>query len=1281
MISERLASSLGLPHTHDPIPVTGIAGTTRCKFIVTSDVCSVDSRFKLQDVTFTVTPSLEPISTPNNVSEILKKPELRHYSLADSDLGGRVDLVLGVTQTSALTTGCPFQVGDLQALPTQLGLCLSCPLDSSSRPVVSTVTSSTSLEADLSRLWELDKVPEASTLTADEQSALDQFDATCLRKEGRYAVSLPRTSAPPTLGDSRKQAVSRLFSNEKSLQLKGKLDAFQDVISEYFTMDHAEEVPPADLLSPAYYLSVHAVLKESSTSTKVRAVFDASARTSTGSSLNDQLLPGPNLYPPLTDVLVRFRCHNVAVSADISKMFREILLNPEERDWHRFLYRAADNHIREARMKRLTFGVKSSPFLATQVLRRHASSHLTSHPDAAKIVLNDFYVDDVLTGAPSTDQAFNVFKNLRSLLSDAGMDLRKWRTNDPALKNLILAHLLESDTCSISPASSAPKALGVHWDTTADALHVAVPDTPPSPSKVTKRVIAAITAGVFDVLGLFSPVVICARILFQDTWRRNLTWDEEVPEDILARWDNWLSDLPIIHSHPVPRKLFVDTSPHRKLTLHGFCDASSVAYGVVIYARTEAPDSSTHTSLVIAKARVLPTKPITIPKAELSGALLLAKMMRHTLHLLNLPTDASYAWTDSQIVLFWLPKSPSALNRFVANRVASIQELLPPTHWRHVPSAENPADLASRGVRAEELIASQLWWHGPSWLTQPPQFWPPPFRTQPTIPVYTVSVKPCSSLSPTLQAFICYLSSVRSSFFSLVRVMCYVHRFLHNCRAASKDCIMGPLTLKEIERSKFCLYRLSQLQAFPEAFRAAKDLSPLPRGHPLHHFRVKLAEDGHLIALSRVRNPDSPNLPAELVVLSSKSTLTKLLLLTLHRAYGHPGTSTLSTIISTSFVVIGLRNYLKKLSRSCVTCQKVLAKPLTHLMGLLPAVRTTPAPPFHNTGVDFAGPLTLRVGYTRKPVHVKCYVAVFVCMCTKAVHLDLCHQLTSEDFMATLRRFVARRGCPAHLFSDNGTNFIGAREEIRAIQKMAESEKFRGSLISFAANNNMQWHHIPPRAPHFGGLWEAAVKAMKIALQKIAAPHPMTWPELYTLLTEVECVLNSRPIAPLRADDLQESNTLTPGHFLIGRPLKALPSRRPSSGKLSLLKRWNLVERLQADIWRYWSSAYLSSCTQRAKWLKPGYTLKVGDVVLVKDETLKSRAWPLAVVEELHCGTDGVTRAVTLRCKGKQYQRSANRLVPLVTDSDEDHHERTSSPAPPGVCSGPNTDPEQESQV
>jgi len=326
-------------------------------------------------------------------------------------------------------------------------------------------------------------------------------------------------------------------------------------------------------------------------------------------------------------------------------------------------------------------------------------------------------------------------------------------------------------------------------------------------------------------------------------------------------------------------------------------------------------------------------------------------------------------------------------------------------------------------------------------------------------------------------------------------------------------------------------------------------------------------------------------------------------------------------------------------------------------MGLLPAKRTAPAPPFLSVGIDFAGPFTIRRGYTRKPTLIKCYVVVFVCLFTKCVHLDLCSSLSTEDFLATLRRFISRRGTPTTIFSDNGTNFQGAREHIRELQKMMESPETLQAISHFATSNDISWQHIPPRTPHFGGLWEAAVKSMKLLLRKNVAPHPLRYDELYTLVTEAEAILNSRPLLPLQTDDITDGSYLTPGHFLIGRPLRAPPTTAsPPQGKISLLRRWNLVSRLSSDLWKQWLGSYLSSLAVRAKWIQPGRPPQVGDVVFVKDETLVTRQWPVAVITDVFPGDDGQIRVVELRCKGKTYRRATERLIPLRREADSSSH-------------------------
>ncbi len=697
-------------------------------------------------------------------------------------------------------------------------------------------------------------------------------------------------------------------------------------------------------------------------------------------------------------------------------------------------------------------------------------------------------------------------------------------------------------------------------------------------------------------------------------------------------------------------------------SLHGFSDASQLAYGAAVYLRRIHADNSTHCALLSAKSRVMPLKTLTIPKAELQAALLLSQLLTHVASLLHIPLKDCYAWSDSQITLHWLLKPPDKLQQFVSNRVKSITEVLPASHWRYIRTNDNPADLTSRGLPPKELLSSNLWWSGPPRLKLSPDSWPfqpLPGKHPPAPPVSCLSVT-CERDSQEME-FLKDLTNRFSSFHHLTRVVAWIQRFHHNSKLRKDDRqILPVLQSSEVSKAKKTLIKLAQQCSFVGVFSLIRQGKTLPQGHSLRHHLLDITDEGLLTVTSRVRKKTDTSQPLHLILLSSKSRLTILLLRTLHKTYGHPGISALSSILGYTYFIPGLRNLLKGISRSCANCQKAYSQTLSHQMGLLPAKRTAPAPPFVSVGIDFAGPFTIRRGYTRKPTLIKCYVVVFVCLFTKCVHLDLCSSLSTEDFLATLRRFIFRRGTPTTIFSDNGTNFQGAREHIRELQKMMESPETLQAISHFATSNDISWQHIPPRTPHFGGLWEAAVKSMKLLLRKNVAPHPLRYDELYTLVTEAEAILNSRPLLPLQTDDITDGSYLTPGHFLIGRPLRAPPTPDSPQGKISLLRRWNLVSRLTSDLWKQWLGSYLSSLAVRAKWIQPGRPPQVGDVVFVKDETLATRQWPVAVITEVFPGDDGQIRVVELRCKGKTYRRATERLIPLRRE-EADSSSHTSS--------------------
>ncbi len=1051
---------------------------------------------------------------------------------------------------------------------------------------------------------------------------------------------------PPPLGESQQTAIKRFLRNEKALKNRNQWDNFDEVLKGYIDLGHAEIVPEAELKKPHYYLPVHGVIKESSSTTRLRAVFDASCKTSTGHSLNDQLLPGPNLYPLLSTVINKFRLPQIAVTADISKMFREIVLHPDERDYHRFLFRTDNGHLVSARMRRLTFGVTSSPYLATQTLHKLAEECRQQYPLASHTIRHLFYVDDCLAGADTFNQAKELVNELIPALSSIGMTLRKFRSNSEELMESIPETLREKEDLTIQDPKSAGRTLGIHWKVRNDTFHITSPTPPSSEVNATKRVIASTAAQVYDILGLWAPATVIARMLLQELWRRELDWDAAMPEDVERKWREWMAELPLLTEHPIPRRLLTSSCTFN-LQLHGFSDASTKAYRAVIYLRAVYSDSSTSVMLVTAKSRVTPVKPETIPRLELTAALMLARLVKATASDLDISLDNCYAWTDSSIVLSWLHHSPATLKTYQANRVAAILDILRRSQWRHVRSPDNPADLPSRGMLPTELIKTPLWWFGPPWLLSSPEHWP---HTRLTFKESGEGFKPMTvtTVTPPKTAPWKFWEEI-SDFDRLVRIITYCRRFIAACRRQNEiKTATTSLISDEITATRNHLLHISQRETYPEVFEWLKKKRTIPKHHLLSKFDVSIDKGTNLLVVSgRVKRTDALASRCQ-VVLSLKSHITALFVNTRHRTWHHPGVTTMLSLLTDNYYIPRVRNFLKLLSRKCVHCQKAYALPISQRMGDLPTSRTTPAPPFERTGVDFAGPFLITRGNPRKPTRVKAYAAVFICLATRAVHFEVCSDLSTDSFLACLRRFIGRRGCPAHVYSDNGTNFLGAKNELEEISTMMTSPGTKDA-INDITSHHIQWHFTPPRTPHFGGLWEASVKSMKTLLRKNLESRPLSYDELETILIEAEATLNSRPLDSNISTEPDSPELLTPGHFLIGRPLLSLPPTSVNnSDRPLLLKRWAYIRRLTTDLWKKWKSTYVQAINARSKWTSYRRNFQVGDIVLLKDEMIRERTWPLAKVLHTYPGEDNLVRVVDLLCNRRVYRCATNRLVLLV---------------------------------
>ena len=1264
-ISERLAQSLRLPLSTQQVRITGITGMSRnsplqsiASFAISPTLSSTE---KLQ-VSAIVVPRVTCDLPTQPVHLSTQWGHLKDLHLADPDFGQpcKIDVLLGVDVYADVLlhgrrSGPP---GTPVAFETKFGWVLAGRTNHGTPSSAASHHAATISGDDLLRkFWEIEECPGATPSYSPEERAVVRHFAENHRRsqDGRFVVPLPRNTQAKQLGESRSSAVRRFLSLERSLRSKGQFVEFATVMNEYVDLNHAEPVPTVDLKKPpheTFYLPMHAVRKEESTTTKLRVVFDASAKSSTGVSLNDSLLVGPTVHPPLLDVLLRFRTHRVALTTDVSKMYRAVELVPADRDLHRFVWRNDPQDVLlDYRMTRVTFGVSASSFAANMAVKQNALDHALEFPLAAKCVDTSFYVDDGLTGADSVEEAVELQRQLQHLFTKGGFLLRKWNSSDPQAIQHLSEDLKDTKlTHDLPMTETYTKTLGIQWNAQDDYFKISVPSPAPLET-LTKRGLVSDVAKTFDVMGWFSPSTIKAKILMQQLWEHKVDWDDPVPEAIHSAWLQWRTELHLLSQKIIPRCFFLKDSDSLSFEIHGFSDASELAYAAVVYLRITDSSNHTHISMIMSKSKVAPIKRLTIPRLELCGAQLLARLIHHVRQVLDIPLSKVYAWTDSTIVLNWLDGSPRRFKTYVGNRISTIVDLVPPDKWRHVRSADNPADCASRGLYPSELLEYSLWWNGPDWLDKSPSEWPEQLPLQPN----QVEVdSPEVSLHTATRTVIPIVPIGRfSSFNHLKRVTAWMLRFIGNCQI--KDPLMRnscPLVATELQAAENYWIKLIQSAHFEEDLTSLRTKQSLSKSSSLLHLQPFLDDSGILrVGGRRQLSQTSGYRSRHPAILHGRHPLTHVLVRDEHLRLLHAGPTLLTSSLSRRFHLVGGRKLIRSITRECVTCRKYTARPKPQLLGQLPVERITPGSVFDKVGVDYAGPMLIKYGHVRKPTIVKAYVCVFVSLAVKAVHLELVSDLTSEAFIACLKRFISRRGLPTLIWSDNGTNFVGASREIKEIYEFLRRSSTQDAISHYLTDKGITWKFIPQHAPHFGGIWEAAVKSMKTHLKRIMGDVKLTYEEFSTILCQIEACLNSRPLIPMPNDD-DGIEALTPGHFLIGRPLTAVPDMAPSQS-LSLLRRWQLCKSLVRHFWKRWSTEYVTQLGRFNKWCQPTRNLQPGDLVIIREDSPIVMRWPLARVLKVHPGRDNLVRVALVKTSTGVYTRPVNKLAVVLPNDDQ----------------------------
>ena len=1158
---------------------------------------------------------------------------------------------------------------------------------------------SDALEQELQRLWMME--PEAAPAwTADEQYATERYESNVRRQGEHYVTTMMLKPERQPLVNNFKAAYKRLSYLEQSLKKDDrKREAYIAAMKEYRDRGDVELVHKGTFQPvhrrEVFYLPHRGVFCWDRESTKCRIVFDASAKDPLGVSLNENLLPGPKLQVDIVRLLFRFRKNPVALISDVSKMFLNIFIEDGCRDLVRFLWRDLDDSKPPAiyRFRKVIFGARDSPFLAIKTVLYHCQQ-LVEHSqedaliEAARIIQRDLYVDDCTTGASSVEEAIALQQAITTIFRGAGMRICKWLSNSvPVIDTIPQEDRAKVEVRGLPIAEeaeerkTATKVLGVAWNPRDDTLFLRQPkDLEPLKQFPTKRSISSVTAKVaYDPLGLVTPYVIRGKIILQQLWKDQVTWDAKVRNEVADDWSRWVDEMKHLESVRFPRFVGVPELAE----LHGFSDASAKAYGGVVYVRSE-----TTQRLYASKARVCPIKPHTTPRMELQAALMLTELAEKVAEEIGVDPTRIFCYTDSTVVLAWIhQENPGQLGVYVANRVKKIRQR--DYQWGYVNTKDNVADLVSRGTKCVALNDDK-WQKGPVCSAQAPPVATQEQQTQIMREMKSSSGQKSSprkpsnkprkssgdppnqngggdmadaptkgvkgkrravdngNISPLSQG---PLGQEVSEMDGESGVQNEGAVFVATTTPSNPECMLveslwRTLCYKQMLRVLTRVFRwfLKATGKSPQGAKA-KALSRLIQVHQQKHFPkeiewlkshtggvkfsplVKLSPwyDGTYLRVGgRLQNSAFDFDVKHPIILHPNDALTNGLIMQIHEGNQHAGCDWTLNRVRELYWILRSRRSIRRILHGCKVCQRFRTANAGQRMAPLPKERTAPGFPFEYCATDLGGPILVRLhkGTTET---TKTYIVLFTCLTSRAVHLELAASLSAEDFLLAFKRFINRRGPVRVMYSDNGTNLRRTAKDLQNIYSTLSPKGY--------ALEDLQWKFSNALAPWEGGVWERLMRSVKTPLKKITGKALFTFTEMYTILTDIENMLNQRPLLP-RAESAENREPITPAHLLIGRSLRSIPTvftDVPGDFRSTTVAQgWRHREMVTAHFWKRWTREYLVTLNERSKW-HDAQDFKVDQVVLLQDEVKHKGLWPLARIVSTTQGRDGLVRSVQLR--------------------------------------------------
>nr|XP_044248764.1 uncharacterized protein LOC123002519 [Drosophila takahashii] len=1102
-------------------------------------------------------------------------------------------------------------------------------------------------------LWSEQEVgygAECKSQSDDDLLAVRQLEANTMRVEGRFETSLLWRHKDSDLPDSLPTALKRAHClNQKLLRQPDLASEVRRQLDEYVRKGYARPISPTEAVeSPYWYLPIFPVVNVNKPG-KLRIVWDAAAR-SEGISLNSLLLKGPAQLAPLVPILRRYRERRVAIGGDIAEMFHQVRIRAEDQRYQRFIFIDPETQKRENYvMQVMTFGASCSPSCAQFVKNRNASEFEKQYPRAVKCILENHYVDDMLDSVDTEEEAINLARTVHHIHSQAGFHIRNWVSNSRTVLEALGQEKGAMVQLDENADKGTEKVLGMWWDTKEDMIRYRVSprykqgEVLQGKRRPTKREFLSMMMSIYDPLGLISFFVMYAKTMFQEIWRSGCQWDDPILEAEWIKWKRWIHHIPNIEELCIPRCYMPKQLRGHQVEMHTFVDASESGFAAVCYLRIKF-GPAIHCCLLGSKAKVAPLRLVSIPRLELMGATLGARLAYEVEKSLTMQICKRIFWTDSRTVLSWLRSDQRKYKQFVAFRVSEILDTTKQEDWRWVPTSQNVADEATKWTRTPDFSSGSRWLNGPKFLWQESEGWPTESaqktdETDAELKVQFIGV--CAwneSISHAQLIDPLRFSSWTRLLRSMAKVIWSLRRWKSKGLTAKQ--VEDSTTQEDLLMAESILWSDAQAEHYQDELALLRMGRPLTRKSSLYKLGPYLDGNGVLRLQERTKMGSGK----DRVVLPSSSPITQLIIAELHAKLLHANHETLINELRQSFWIPKLRPTVARLRRSCQICKNRQAAPRPPRMADLPYPRLAAFHrPFSYTGVDYFGPLLVTVRRSSE----KRYGVLFTCLSTRAIHLEVAYSLTADSCILAVRNFIARRGRPVELWSDNGTNFQGASTELRraldVLDKVQLEREFTGP--------EMKWKFIPPASPHMGGAWERLVRSVKVALYSILSSARPSDELLRGALMEVEMIVNSRPLTYIPVKDENEE-ALTPNHFLLGSSSGSKPATEPTVEGMLLKRSWMASQQLADMFWKRWLLEYLPVITRRGKWCHDSKPLEAGDIVYVCDPGNPRSSWPKGRILSVKLSADGQVRSATVKTISGVYVRPATKLAVLSIESN-----------------------------